>query len=139
MIYTVPFQVKKVPLLLELVPILISQGVRPVASSSDDDEGALPVESQLSLILLSCGLNHALQDQVSDLEFPNIHFLMVYGSVLPLVGRDADLRLLSIFLRLIQCREELGIVLVLSHSFHSECRHVDVDWDDRLCSVCQRE
>jgi len=61
-LHIISLQVKRISLLIELVPILISQGVRTLASPSDDFVGAHPVESQLSLIPLSCALNHALQN-----------------------------------------------------------------------------
>jgi len=91
------------------------------------------------MIPLSRGLNHMLRDQVFDLKFLRLHLLVVCDPDMLSVGRDANLHLLSLFLRLIQRQEKLGIVLVLDHSFHSECWHADVDRDDRLCSVCQRE
>ena len=60
--HIISLQVKRVPLFLELVPILIDQGVRLLASLSDNGVGTLPVGSQLSLILLPRGLNCALKD-----------------------------------------------------------------------------
>jgi len=91
-------------LLLELVLILIGQGVQPLDSSSDDGVGTLSVGSQLSLILLSHGLNHTLQDQVSYLEFPRLHVLVMCDPNLLLIGCDADLGLLSF--RVIQQQAE---------------------------------
>ena len=46
----ISLQVKRVPLVLELVPILIGQGVRLLVSLSDDGVRTLPLGSQLSLI-----------------------------------------------------------------------------------------
>ena len=91
-------------------------------------------------MLLSRGLNHVLQDQVSDLEFPNFQLLVVCGLDLLLVGYNADLRLLSLNpLTDLQRQAELGVVLILIHFFHLECRYADVDWDDCFCPVYQRE
>ena len=39
----------------------------------------------------------------------------------------------------LQHQVEQGVILVLDHPFHSECRHANVDKDDRLCPVCQQE
>jgi len=83
--------VKRISLLIELVPILIGQSVRPLASPSDDDVGALPVGSKLSLVPLLRALNHALQDQVLDLKFPRLHFLVVHGLDLLFICCNADL------------------------------------------------
>jgi len=114
-------------LLLEDLPVLISQGVRSFASSSDDGAGTLPVGSELPLILLSCSLNNALQDQVFDLKFTNLHHLVVRGSDLLFVCCNADLGLLPLFLRLIQDQAELCIILISINRFHAECWHADVD------------
>jgi len=91
-------QLKKVSLLIELVPILIGHGLRPLISPSDDDVETLPVGSQLFLILLLRALNHALQDQVSNLEFSQLHLLVTCSPILLLIGREVDLGLLSPFL-----------------------------------------
>jgi len=91
------------------------------------------------MVLLLRGLNHVFHDQVSDLEFSNLHLLVVCCPDLLLVSCDTDLCMLSLFFRLIQYQAELGVILVLIYSFNSECRHADVDWDDRLYLICQRE
>jgi len=52
-LHIVSFQLKRVPSLNVDLPILISQGVRLFASSSDDDVRALLVGPKLFLILLS--------------------------------------------------------------------------------------
>ena len=59
-LHIVWFQVKKVPLLLEDLPVLITQGIRSFTFPSDDGVRTLPVGPELSLILLSCSLNNAL-------------------------------------------------------------------------------
>jgi len=63
-LHIVSFKGKRVPLLLEELLVLISQGLRSFASPSDDDLGTLP-GTELPLILLPCNLNYALQDQLS--------------------------------------------------------------------------
>ena len=73
---------------------------------SDDDVGAIPFGSQLPLVLLSRNLNHALQDQISDLKFPNHYLFVVCGPNLLLIGYDADLSLISPFLQVIQHQAE---------------------------------
>jgi len=52
--------VKRVLLLIELVAILIGQGVQLLAFPTDDEVGTLPVGPQLSLNLLSRVLNYTL-------------------------------------------------------------------------------
>ena len=49
------------------------------------------------MILLPSALNHALQDQNSDLELPGLHFFVVSRMYLLLIERDADLGLLTPF------------------------------------------
>jgi len=94
--------VKRIPLPLELVSILIGQGVQPLASPRDDGVGILPVGSQLSLILMPRGLNHALKDEVSDLNSLDFTFLW-FAARICLIGPDVDLGMLS-FLRVIQLK-----------------------------------
>ena len=72
-------------MLLEKLPVLISQGVRSLASPSDDGVGTLPVMPVLPLIDLTCGLTYVPQGQVFDLKFVNLHLLVVYGPNLLLV------------------------------------------------------
>ena len=62
------------------------------------------------MLLLSRALNHVLQGQVSDLEFPRL--LVVSRLDLLLIGCDADLGLLSHFLRMIQHQREKGVILI---------------------------
>jgi len=61
-LHVVSFQVKIIPLLLEDLPVLISQGVRSFASPSDDGVRTLLVGPELLLILLPRSLNNARQD-----------------------------------------------------------------------------
>jgi len=51
-LYIISLQVKIIPLLFELVPLLIDYGVRPLASPSDGYVGALPIGTQFPLVLL---------------------------------------------------------------------------------------
>jgi len=73
---------------------------------SNNDVGTLPIGSQLSVILLSSALNYALQDQVSDLEFPRLDVLAVSRPNLLLIDRDADLGHLTPFFRVVQYQTE---------------------------------
>ena len=50
------------------------------------------------MTFLPSALDHVLQDQVSDLEFPGSHLLVVSYLILLLIGCDADLGLLTPFL-----------------------------------------
>jgi len=84
----------------------------------NDDVGALPVGSQLSLVPLSHALNHSLQDEVSDLKFLRLYLLVVSGLDLLLIGCNAGLGLLSSFLWVIQYQVEQGVFLILNHPFH---------------------
>jgi len=58
-----------------VVPVLISQGIRPLASLSEDDVGILPVGSQLLLIFLPCVLNYALRIKSPTWNSQNCTFL----------------------------------------------------------------
>ena len=69
-------------------------------------------------------MKYALLDHVSDLKFSNRYLFVMCCLDLLLIGRDTDLDLLLPFLRVIQHQAELDIILVLDHSFHSECWHL---------------
>ena len=138
-LHILSFQVKIVLLLLEDLLVLINQGVWSFASPSDDNVGTLPIRPEILLIFLPCSRNNALQDQVSGLKFACLHLPVVHDSNLLLVCCDADLGLLLLFIWLIQDQAKLCIILVSINPFHAECRHVDVDRDDRFYSIYQWE
>ena len=51
-LHIISFPVKRIPLLLEELPVLIGQDVRSFASPSGDGVGTLPVGPELPLIVL---------------------------------------------------------------------------------------
>jgi len=64
---------------------------------------------------------------------------MVSRPDLLLICRDTDLGLLMSFLLVIKHQTEHGVILIWDHSFYLECWHADVDQDDSIHPICQRE
>ena len=92
---------KRASLLIELIPNMIDHDVRPLASPSDDDVGALPVRSPVFLDpYVTCSKSHASGPGL-QFEIPRLHLLVVRGPDLLLIGHDANLGMLSPFLQVI--------------------------------------
>ena len=61
-----------------------------IAPSGDHSVWTLPVGSELSGIFLLSALDDAFQDQITNLKFASLHFLVICGPDLLLVSGNTD-------------------------------------------------
>ena len=80
----------RISLLVERPSFSTGQDVRAFAPSGDHSVWAFPVGFEFSSIFFLSALDDPVQDQITNLIFIDLHFLVMCGPDLLLVGGDTD-------------------------------------------------